>query len=150
MNLCHGYLNALQLSTPELEELVHIARKHGAIGAKLTGGGGGKDRQGKAKGKGQARGAGPGPLRGAGRGEGKGMGPGPKRSRAPPYPSSRRGAGFEATELGFKLFSSCDVTLAAALDGLASYKLEKENGVPTESSKPLWQCLELLRSHKSE
>ena len=41
MNLCHGYLNALQLSTPELEELVHIARRHGAIGAKLTGGGGG-------------------------------------------------------------------------------------------------------------
>ena len=41
MNLCHGYLNALQLSTPELEELVHIARKHGALGAKLTGGGGG-------------------------------------------------------------------------------------------------------------
>ena len=28
------------------------------------------------------------------------------------------------------------------------YKLEKENGVPTESSKPLWQCLELLRSHE--
>jgi hydroxymethylglutaryl-CoA reductase len=41
MNLCHGYLNALQLSTPELEELVHIAREHGALGAKLTGGGGG-------------------------------------------------------------------------------------------------------------
>ena len=41
MNLCHGYLNALQLSTPELEELVHIARRNGAIGAKLTGGGGG-------------------------------------------------------------------------------------------------------------
>ncbi len=41
MNLCHGYLNALQLSTPELEELVHIARAHGALGAKLTGGGGG-------------------------------------------------------------------------------------------------------------
>ena len=41
MNLCHGYLNALQLSTPELEELVHIARAHGAVGAKLTGGGGG-------------------------------------------------------------------------------------------------------------
>lgn len=41
MNLCHGYLNALQLSTPELEELVHLARRHGAIGAKLTGGGGG-------------------------------------------------------------------------------------------------------------
>ncbi len=41
MNLCHGYLNALQLSTPELEDLIHIARQHGALGAKLTGGGGG-------------------------------------------------------------------------------------------------------------
>ncbi|MEM7097507.1 MAG: hydroxymethylglutaryl-CoA reductase, degradative [Pseudomonadota bacterium] len=41
MNLCHGYLNALQLSTPGLEELIHIARKQGAYGAKLTGGGGG-------------------------------------------------------------------------------------------------------------
>ncbi len=41
MNLCQGYLNALQLSTPELEELVHVARQHGALGAKLTGGGGG-------------------------------------------------------------------------------------------------------------
>ncbi len=41
MNLCHGYLNALQLSTPGLEELIHIARHHGALGAKLTGGGGG-------------------------------------------------------------------------------------------------------------
>lgn len=41
MNLCQGYLNALQLSTPELEELIHIARGHGALGAKLTGGGGG-------------------------------------------------------------------------------------------------------------
>ncbi|MBK80392.1 MAG: hydroxymethylglutaryl-CoA reductase [Gammaproteobacteria bacterium] len=41
MNLCQGYLNALQLSTPELEELVHVAREHGALGAKLTGGGGG-------------------------------------------------------------------------------------------------------------
>lgn len=39
MNLCHGYLNALQLSTPELEELIHIARSNGAYGAKLTGGG---------------------------------------------------------------------------------------------------------------
>ncbi len=39
MNLCHGYLNALQLSTPELEELIHIARTNGAVGAKLTGGG---------------------------------------------------------------------------------------------------------------
>ena len=41
MNLCHGYLNALQLSTRELEDLVEIARRHGAVGAKLTGGGGG-------------------------------------------------------------------------------------------------------------
>ena len=41
MNLCQGYLNALQLSTPELEELIHIARQNGALGAKLTGGGGG-------------------------------------------------------------------------------------------------------------
>ena len=41
MNLCHGYLNALQLSTPELEELIHISRTNGALGAKLTGGGGG-------------------------------------------------------------------------------------------------------------
>ena len=41
MNLCQGYLNALQVSTPELEELIHIARRNGASGAKLTGGGGG-------------------------------------------------------------------------------------------------------------
>ena len=41
MNFCHGYLNAMQLSTPGLEELVHIARTHGALGAKLTGAGGG-------------------------------------------------------------------------------------------------------------
>ena len=41
MNLCHGYLNALQLSTPELEAMIHAARTHGALGAKLTGGGGG-------------------------------------------------------------------------------------------------------------
>lgn len=41
MNLCHGYLNALQLSTPNLEALIHIARENGALGAKLTGGGGG-------------------------------------------------------------------------------------------------------------
>lgn len=41
MNLCQGYLNALQVSTPELEELIHIARTCGAVGAKLTGGGGG-------------------------------------------------------------------------------------------------------------
>lgn len=41
MNLCHGILNGLQLSTPALEELVGIARSEGAVGAKLTGGGGG-------------------------------------------------------------------------------------------------------------
>ena len=41
MNINHGMLNALQVSTPELEQLVEIARKNGALGAKLTGGGGG-------------------------------------------------------------------------------------------------------------
>ncbi|MDX1518147.1 MAG: hypothetical protein R3288_14980, partial [Woeseiaceae bacterium] len=41
MNLCHGYLNALGVSTPELERMVSIARAAGAAGAKLTGGGGG-------------------------------------------------------------------------------------------------------------
>lgn len=41
MNICHGMLNALQVSTPELEQLVDISRAHGALGAKLTGGGGG-------------------------------------------------------------------------------------------------------------
>lgn len=40
-NLCHGYLNALQLSTPEIEELVYMMRENGAVGAKLTGAGGG-------------------------------------------------------------------------------------------------------------
>ncbi len=41
MNICQGMLNALQVSTPELEKLCDIAREHGACGAKLTGGGGG-------------------------------------------------------------------------------------------------------------
>jgi len=41
MNLDHGLLNALQVSSWEIEELVQIARENGAIGAKLTGGGGG-------------------------------------------------------------------------------------------------------------
>lgn len=41
MNVCHGLLNALRVSSRELEELVQIAREHGALGAKLTGGGGG-------------------------------------------------------------------------------------------------------------
>ncbi len=41
MNICHGLLNALQVSTPELEHMVTLARQSGAAGAKLTGGGGG-------------------------------------------------------------------------------------------------------------
>jgi hydroxymethylglutaryl-CoA reductase len=41
MNVNHGLLNALQVSTPELEQLVTLARDNGALGAKLTGGGGG-------------------------------------------------------------------------------------------------------------
>jgi len=41
MNINHGMLNALQVSTPELEQLVDIARQNDALGAKLTGGGGG-------------------------------------------------------------------------------------------------------------
>ncbi|HEU4617318.1 MAG TPA: hydroxymethylglutaryl-CoA reductase, degradative, partial [Gammaproteobacteria bacterium] len=41
MNINHGMLNALQVSTPELEQLVTVARESGALGAKLTGGGGG-------------------------------------------------------------------------------------------------------------
>ena len=41
MNVCHGFLNALQVSTPELEKMINIARSNGAIGAKLTGAGGG-------------------------------------------------------------------------------------------------------------
>lgn len=40
-NVCHGILNALGLSTPALESMIHIARSNGAMGAKLTGGGGG-------------------------------------------------------------------------------------------------------------
>lgn len=41
MNVCHGLLNALEVSTPEIESIVNIARSAGAAGAKLTGGGGG-------------------------------------------------------------------------------------------------------------
>ncbi|WP_249065758.1 hypothetical protein [Pseudoxanthomonas broegbernensis] len=41
MNICQGQLNALQVSSREIEELVQLAREHGATGAKLTGGGGG-------------------------------------------------------------------------------------------------------------
>ncbi len=41
MNICQGLLNALGVSTPELERMVDIARRAGAAGAKLTGAGGG-------------------------------------------------------------------------------------------------------------
>lgn len=41
MNIAHGLLNALQVSTPLIEEMVDIARSSGAAGAKLTGAGGG-------------------------------------------------------------------------------------------------------------
>jgi len=41
MNVCHGLLNAIEVSTPELERMVTIARTNGALGAKLTGAGGG-------------------------------------------------------------------------------------------------------------
>ncbi len=41
MNVCQGFLNALQVSTPELERMIDIARRAGAVGAKLTGSGGG-------------------------------------------------------------------------------------------------------------
>ncbi|MDZ7644437.1 MAG: mevalonate kinase [Woeseiaceae bacterium] len=41
MNVCQGFLNAIEVSTPELEHMIHVARKHGAVGAKLTGAGGG-------------------------------------------------------------------------------------------------------------
>lgn len=41
MNINQGLLNALQISSRELEELIEIARRNGATGAKLTGGGGG-------------------------------------------------------------------------------------------------------------
>jgi hydroxymethylglutaryl-CoA reductase len=41
MNLCHGLLNAIGVSTPQLERMVSVARLAGAAGAKLTGAGGG-------------------------------------------------------------------------------------------------------------
>jgi hydroxymethylglutaryl-CoA reductase len=41
MNICHGLLNAIGVSTPELERMVTLARQNGAAGAKLTGAGGG-------------------------------------------------------------------------------------------------------------
>ncbi len=41
MNLNHGLLRRIGVSSRELEELIRIAHSHGAYGAKLTGGGGG-------------------------------------------------------------------------------------------------------------
>jgi hydroxymethylglutaryl-CoA reductase len=41
MNICHGLLNAIGVSTPTLERMVALARAAGAVGAKLTGAGGG-------------------------------------------------------------------------------------------------------------
>jgi hydroxymethylglutaryl-CoA reductase len=41
MNICHGLLNAIEVSTAELENMVSIARAAGAVGAKVTGAGGG-------------------------------------------------------------------------------------------------------------
>jgi len=41
MNINQGLLNALEVSSREIEEMISIARKNGALGAKLTGGGGG-------------------------------------------------------------------------------------------------------------
>jgi hydroxymethylglutaryl-CoA reductase len=41
MNLNQGLLNAIQVSTNQLEEMISICRENGAYGAKLTGGGGG-------------------------------------------------------------------------------------------------------------
>ena len=41
MNIGQGLLNALGVSTPELERMIDIARQAGAAGAKLTGAGGG-------------------------------------------------------------------------------------------------------------
>ena len=41
MNIAHGLLAAIGVSTPELDAMVGIARASGAVGAKLTGAGGG-------------------------------------------------------------------------------------------------------------
>jgi len=41
MNIAHGLLSAIEVSTADLERMIGIARNAGAIGAKLTGAGGG-------------------------------------------------------------------------------------------------------------
>lgn len=41
MNVNHGFLSAIGVSTAEIEQLVYAARQAGALGAKLTGAGGG-------------------------------------------------------------------------------------------------------------
>lgn len=41
MNINHGLLAALDVSSPELDMMVHASRRAGALGAKLTGAGGG-------------------------------------------------------------------------------------------------------------
>jgi mevalonate kinase len=41
MNINHGLLSGIGVSTMKLEILVHTARQNGALGAKLTGAGGG-------------------------------------------------------------------------------------------------------------
>lgn len=40
MNICRDRLYALQLSCPRVGQLVQLARDHGTVGAKPTGGGG--------------------------------------------------------------------------------------------------------------
>jgi hydroxymethylglutaryl-CoA reductase len=41
MNTNHDFLRRIGVSSREIEELIRIALRHGACGAKLTGGGGG-------------------------------------------------------------------------------------------------------------